>query len=134
MQKTMLLVLLLTCASAHALEWVHVVSSKTTEFLVDVSGIKVSGVIRQAWIKKVIKPLSVRDPDPRAHRWENEVLERNAFDCKEETWSNLAITVYYDDGTNQSLSAGTPQSDWQTIVPDSVFADVIRFVCEWKPK
>ncbi len=119
-----LITLLLMCGTAQASEWVSIGKSDNgaIEALVDASDILIAGEIRQAWIK-------IAYPHHKSY-----TLERDAFNCGEETMRGEAFTIYFEDGTSQSQPEDSFPEPWKPRPPGTTGSAIIQFVCTWKPK
>jgi hypothetical protein len=126
-----LLTLLLACGTAQASEWVSIGKTNTVEIFFDVSSIRVEGLIRRAWVKRVLKPHTTKYTGGDANKWWSETRERIAFNCSDETSREEATTVYYDDGSNESSDGTKP---WMPVAPDSVGRGEMQFICAWGKK
>ncbi len=116
--------MLVVCGTAQGSEWVPIGKSDNgaMEALVDASDILIEGEIRRAWIKIAYPP----------HK--SYTLERDAFNCGEETMRGEAYTIYFEDGTYQSQPADSFPEPWKPRPPDTMGSIIIQFVCKWKPK
>lgn len=133
MKSRFLVVVLLAYGTAQASEWVSLGKSDSgSQHFLDVSSIRVAGPIRRAWIKTVLAPQSFREPTgPDANKWWRASIVRTAFNCNLEASRNEAITVYYEDGTNDS---DPTQTEWRAVTPDTLLSAEMQFICAWKPK
>lgn len=121
MRRTILIVLLVSCGTARASDWVSIGKSDsgTREYFADISSIGITGGTRRAWVKTVLssgKPFS---------------LERLAFNCGEGTMRWEAYTLY---GIEISEPDGIYPTPWKPIPPDTTGSAIMQFVCAWKPK
>jgi hypothetical protein len=133
MRKILMAMLLLSCGTAQAAQWVFVLKSDDgkQDSYVDVSSIRVAGAIHRAWEKNIYKPHSYKGEGAPARRWWHDSVNLFAFDCNEETVRSESITVYYEDGTHGTESATTA---WQPVPPDTMLSAVMQVVCALKPK
>jgi hypothetical protein len=130
--RTGMILLLLACSSAQASDWKRVATGKNTNAVefVDVSSIRIDGNIRRAWVKVIYSPhTQSTDGD---QRWWKEARAKEAFNCRDETSSDEAITVYFEDGGNTSPTGIYP-TPWKPVTPDTVQYGVMAFICAWKP-
>jgi hypothetical protein len=137
MKRTILLTLLLACGTADASDWVFVGKSDDgkTRTYIDISSVRVTDNIRRACFKAVHAPHSAKEKGgPDANKWWSESVSRRAFDCSAETFSDEALTVYYEDGTNGSESPSAYPSPWEPVPPDTALSGEMQFICAWKPK
>jgi hypothetical protein len=132
MQRTIILALLLACGTALASEWVPVAKNSQLEVFVDVSSIRIAGEIRRAWLKMVMQPHSERGIGADANKWVAYKQSREAIHCLNETHYGEALTEYFSDGSNHTVSQ-KPDIAWEPVPPDTVFEAVMHFVCAWKP-
>jgi hypothetical protein len=130
MKGKILVTLLLACGTAQASEWVSIgkTDDGTRETLVDVSSIRVMGSIRRAWTKTVFTHHTVRGFGDDASKWETSQMTRQAFNCGEEMARFEAATIYYDDGTNTSLSEAD-FAPWAPVTPETVLSAEAQYVC-----
>ena len=117
-----LLLLTATPALAEA-DWVEVGKSddgtRTVTIYIDRSSIRITGPIRRFWQRKDL----VNGP----HGWKQAVTLRED-NCASGEWRQLHLTVYYVDGTNESL---TPKDKpWEYVTPDTVGGDSHEYVCK----
>jgi hypothetical protein len=121
MQKMLLLTSLLAFGTAHSSDWVSIGKNDNgvREFFADVSSIGITGEIRWAWIKTIVRP-----DKPFS-------LERLAFNCEEGTMRWEASTLY---GIEINDSVGSYPTPWKPVPPDTVGSAIIQFICKWKPK
>jgi hypothetical protein len=136
MRKTIMLLLLLTCGTARASEWVSIGKSHggNSEEFVDVSSIRVAGNIRRAWIKSAVAPNYQKGGGEYANKWVSEYLTRSAFNCVDETARTEGLLVYYTDGTSYSGPAQSYPDPWSPVPPDTLQSAYMQFICAWKPK
>jgi hypothetical protein len=125
--------LLLAVGAAQASDWVSLgkTDDGKQEIFVDVSSVRVEGDIRRAWMKFVVAPHTLRGTGPNSRKWASNSVRRDAYNCRNETHKLEALTVYFEDGTNDSYYPSAAQ--WEPVAPDTVSDTVMRFVCAWKP-
>ena len=134
MQKTIMLVLLLTCGTVEAAEWVSVDTQKNgMETFVDVSSIRVEGDIRRFWTKGVPPPKTKRGPVGYMDKWLDYFLAREAFNCDDETYRVESKVAYWDDGTTLDAPEEAIEP-WKPVPPESRAQLEMRLVCAWKPQ
>ncbi len=133
MKRVTMVTFLLACGTAQASEWVPVAKNGQLEMFVDVSSIRVAGEIRLAWLKMVLQPHSERGDGANANKWVAYKQSHEAINCLNETHHGEALTEYYSDGSNSSVSM-IPDVAWEPVAPDTVIEAVMHFVCAWKPK
>lgn len=128
-----MVILLLACGAALASDWVSIDKSDDgkTETLVDRSTIRIDGLTRKVWSKLVNAPHSTRGVSDAAHKWVAFSVARMVFNCQEETTKLDSLQIYYEDGTNESVS-GEP--GWRPVVPDTLMQREMQFVCAFKPE
>jgi hypothetical protein len=126
----------LACGTTQASEWVSVGKTEDAapEVFVDVSSIRITGVIRRAWVKHVFQPHSERGVGEDQNKWESETLNREAFNCSEESIRIEALTIYYEGGGLSSAPAADSPTPWEPVAPDTVGSVKMHFICAWKPK
>jgi hypothetical protein len=132
-----LVILLVACSTAQASEWVPVAESTdgTEEVFVDVSSIRIDGNIRHAWEKLVPAHHTMKGLGEYAHKHIIYELTKVVVNCSEETAKEDAVTIYYEDGTNESLMPEVVhKKGWDPVPPDSVLSFEMKFICAWKPK
>lgn len=136
MRKTIILSLLLTCGAAQAADWVLAAHSADgmEEMFVDVSSIRVAADIRHLWDKWVPTPHTNKGFGKNANKPIIYEVAKVAFNCSEETVKEDALTVYYEDGTNETVMPEVLTKRWEPIPPDTMLSDEMRFICAWKPK
>ena len=128
MQKVLLLVLSLICGTAYASNWAKIPHSATAtgEDYVDTESIKVNGGMRQAWIKTVFVPKTMKGLPPRKTTWVSLTMSLIEFDCGEKASRILSFTGYYVD--NDKVTINTPD-EWQPAAPDTVDQARLDFLC-----
>jgi hypothetical protein len=131
MDRIILVALLLMCSVAQASTWQLVSSDVKNEDYVDTTTIRVSGHIRSAWIKAVFAPSAMRDPRGTSG-WVDHFVALRQYNCADETERTVEITMYLNDGTNNSTQATT--TAWRSVRPDSLDKGVMDFICAWNPK
>ncbi len=137
MHKTIMMALLLACGTAHSSDWVSIGKSTDgiTEAFVDIASIRISGDIRRAWAKLVYRPHtekgSIGNHTP---KWVFNYTSRMALNCREEAQSTEALTIYFEDGTNDSEVSQKLPYPWSPVPPDTSLSNLLQFVCAWKPK
>jgi hypothetical protein len=62
-----------------------------------------------------------------AAKWNSGDLGRGPFNCRQETFRLDALTNFYDDGTNETLSAPAVPTWWHAVPLDSAMSDALRF-------
>ena len=126
--------LLLTCGTAQASDWVSLGKNNagTFEQFIDVSSIRIEGNIRRAWVKSVFKA-HTKTTTPNDRRYWEHSIAKNAFNCAQEMTRTEALAVYFEDGTNFQMPAESYPSPWEPVVPDTVDAYNMKFICRWKP-
>jgi hypothetical protein len=126
----------LACGAAQASEWVSATKGENgkSEGFVDVSSIRVTGTIRQAWIKVVLEPRTQKGPAPYENKFVSRAVSREAFDCSEQKHRTEAITFYFADGTNFVVPESSFNETWTPVTPDTLSDEWMLFVCAWKPK
>jgi hypothetical protein len=135
MRIPMVLVLMLTCGAVGASEWTLVGKSDDgkIETLVDVSSIRTTAGITRAWTRQIPAPRTLRGEGPDAAKWLSSVMSRLAFNCTDETGRSEAITYYFEDGTNGSVSADQFPTPWEPVAPDTQWSHVMHYACGWNP-
>src|SRR2546421_12490381 len=105
MRNDILLVLFLAGNVAAAADWFSLgkTDEGTHEIFLDRSSIRITGHIRRVWIKTVYAPQTMRGNGANANRWQQESLDRWAFDCGEETVRLDGAIDYFEDGTSFSV-------------------------------
>jgi predicted small secreted protein len=133
MKKALLTALLLACSSSHAAAWTQVGTGKDgTKVLVDSSSIKVSGAVRQAWLKMTFPAHTQNGPGDDAGKWMDYSLNHAAFNCSEATSKSDEMTNYYEDGTNHKVPAEELSGDrWEKVPPNTALDTVMKFICGW---
>jgi hypothetical protein len=134
MRVRILIILLLTCSTVQASEWMSLgkTDDGTLESLVDVSSIRGTGNIRRAWVKRVFAHHTMRGVADDANKWQSYLVNRMAFNCSEESGRSESRSVYYDDGT--VLHAPTTDFPWEPVPPDTMLSNEMRFICAWGKK
>jgi hypothetical protein len=136
MHTRIFLALLIVCGTARASGWVSIGKSQdgTTEWFVDTSSIKISKTIRRAWIKTVFVPHTYKDIILQSGKWLDHNIERDVFNCNDETVGMEAITVYYEDGLNSTPPWDSKAARMEPIPPDTAQMGELKFICAWKLK
>jgi hypothetical protein len=131
MHKTTMLVLLLTCGTAQASDWVAVGKSiDGIEILIDVSSIRITGDIRRGWFKYVPARHTLKGEGSDARRWITFTQILTEYNCNSESSRATGQLERYEDGTSFS---GRPPANWVPVAPDTVDEVGMRFICAWKP-
>jgi hypothetical protein len=121
-------------SSSQNSEWVSLGKSDDGKhWFVDASSIRVTGEIRRAWVKVVLRPRTVSEPGKHGIQWVNHTVAEKAFNCTQGTARMEALIFYFENGEPFDSSKGLPSS-WAPIPPDTVGSDEFQFVCTWKPK
>ena len=127
--------LLLANSAASASEWVDVgQNSQGTAFLVDISSIHVEGSTRRAWSKMTPPPHAMRGSGDDAKKFISYGLNRNSFNCSDETSRYDSMVLYYEDGSVWTAPAEIMPKTFVPVPPDTSLSYVMQFVCSWKPK
>ena len=105
MPKTIMLSLLFACGTAQASDWVSVGAIVGEASYIDRTSIRVSGNIRRAWIMLVYTSHTQRGSGDGSNKWRSYDLFRETFDCAQGLGRAEALSVYYEDGTNYSVSS-----------------------------
>jgi hypothetical protein len=123
----------LTCCPAQAADWVFVANSTdlTEKLYVDTSSIRIEAGIRHVWDKLVPARHTMKGNANKPILYE---VAKVAFNCSEETVNEQALSVYYEDGTNETVMPEALTQGWKPIPPDTVLRLEMDFVCAWKPK
>jgi hypothetical protein len=131
MRKTIILALLLACGATQAAEWVSVgKSTDGAEGFVDVSSIRVAGVIRRVWSKITYVP-HTKQIVGKSVSYDMAHLEYN---CVEGASRLDAMTLYFLDGTFDVMPDVLTPTAWAPVTPDTLRYQGMQFVCAWKPK
>ena len=131
---------LLTFATAQAASWALAGKSDDgkAKDLVDVSSIKIDGAIRRARLRIVYAQHAQRGIGENAYKWLSHELISESFDCGHGSGRVEARTVYYEDGSDNSVvteALHAYPTAWKPIGPRShPESDFMHFVCTWKPK
>lgn len=127
-----MLTLVIVCSTAQASNWVSVGNDDagTMENFIDVSSLRIAGNIRRAWFKSVYKTHAEKGADGKY--WSYTVF-KTAYNCTQEVERYEAMTIYYEDGTNYSMAAENYPTPWTPVVPDTLSAGDMEFICRWKP-
>ena len=138
MTRSILLVLLvlMTCGTAQAADWVSVWKSEDgkQETFVDAANIKIEGDIRTAALKRVSAPRTERGLGDNATKWVSYQLSSGSFNCVEKTTRQESNAVYYDDGSverydNPMLERLGVAEPWMPLPDDPIANVVMKFVC-----
>jgi hypothetical protein len=131
----LVLPVLLAGGAAQASEWVSIGKNDrgTAELFVDVSSIRVTDSIRRAWSKMIFAAKSETDGTNNG-KWMSILLQRDAFNCADETHRAEALEYYYEDGTHNMQDPSDFPTPWQPVVPDTLEYTFSHFVCSWKAK
>jgi hypothetical protein len=133
---TILLTLLLSGGPVRAAEeWTSVGKSADgkMETFVDISSIHTTAAISRVWARLIVAPGTRRGEGPDASKWLSSVMNRLVFNCADETGRSEAITYYFDDGTNESVSADQFPTPWEPVAPDTQWSTVMHLACGWRP-
>ena len=127
-----MLALVIVCSTAQASNWVSLGKNDagTMEYFIDVSSIRIEGNVRRAWFQMVHKAHTMKDPDDGRY-WRSEV-SRYTYNCTQEVKRHEAMTIYYEDGTNYIMAAENYPTPWTPVVPDTLSAEGMEFICRWK--
>lgn len=136
MKRQILLALLLAFGTAQAADWVSFgkVDNGKREYFVDVSSIRLVDGIGRAWIKTVFEPHTKRGLHSDATKWMTKQVLRSSFNCSDETVTSDGLVTYYDDGTVETVPAGSNSGPSQPVPPDTMLSTEMHFICAWKPK
>lgn len=128
--KTGIILLLALCAEAYASDWrpISTNTRKNITSYIDVSSIRISGDVRRAWIKIDTHNERSQKGTPPDH-----IISRHAYNCRDETKSIEAGTLYYRDGRIVSLSSENFPTAWELVTPDTADEAQMKFLCSWKP-
>jgi len=132
----LVLALLLACGTAHAADWVSLgkVDAGKREYFVHVSSIRLVDGIGRAWIKTVFEPHTKRGLHADATKWMTKQVLRSSFNCSDETVTSEGLVTYYDDGTVETVPAGSNSGPAQAVPPDTMLSAEMEYVCTWKGK
>ena len=112
--------LVLMSGTAMSAEWLNIGRSKDRkiEVLVDMTSIRAERNIRRASTKYDYADgtQEVAGHDPA--KWLDYSLFRKAFNCAEEMSKTEAITLYFEDGTTESVAAESDPEPWKPVVPE----------------
>lgn len=81
----------------------------------------------------VFAPQTKRDAAD-ANKWESDEVTRLAFNCREETEGDEALTIYYADGTDWIAPSKIYPMPMVPVVSDTALSAAPQFICAWKPK
>ncbi len=113
-----LVLLLFSLSGAGGADWVLIAKSAGNLTYVDERSIaKTSKDLVRARVK--IERKGPSDPV-------EEMRAYNEFDCAQEKWRGLALTIYYRDGTTASAPE---ERRWTRITPGSMEEAVFRHLC-----
>lgn len=123
--------LALITGTAASAEWLDIGRSKDRKIgvLVDVTSIRAEGNIRWASTKydyaQRTQELAGHDPA----KWIDYTLFRKAFNCAEEMRRTEAITLYFEDGTTESVPIEHDPEPWKPVVRETLIDVEMKFVC-----
>ncbi len=132
MRRTLTMALLVACGTAaQAATWVSVGKSGDgrTEWLIDTSTIRTSTATRRAWVKTVFAPQSRQDQVLHSGKWLAFTIERDVFNCRDETVGIESITQYYEGGGNDSMPPDSKSAPMEPVAPDTAQAAELKFIC-----
>jgi hypothetical protein len=112
-------------------EWLNIGRSEDgkIEVFVDVTSIRAERNIRRAWTKHDYAQRSqeVAGHDPA--KWIDYSVSRKAFNCTEEMSKTEAMTLYFEDGTTESVPAEHDPEPWKRVVRETLIGVEMKFVC-----
>jgi hypothetical protein len=121
------------CTAAEASDWHTLGSSNGVEFSVDLSRIGPAGPYVKAWSKRVFSTPQPYRPGEKNHRYYQQMLALDFFDCKEGTSAVVSLTVYEKpDGTGKVLySVDVPPEKRQfvNLVPETFTEATAKVAC-----
>jgi hypothetical protein len=135
MRATML-VLLLSCTSASASDWLSLGkgNKSRSEQFVDVSSIRIANAVRRVWSKTVLAQGFQKGTGRHSHTWRSSFVSRDAYNCTEETHRTEALTVYFTDETFEPQPTENYPTAWIPVQPDTIESVEMAFVCAWELK
>ena len=121
----LLLLLLLTCPTASAQEWIKVTELEGDQYFFDTNSIRKTGDIRRVWT--VINYKSKNAKGALSSRGLHE------YDCKEERFRVLATSSHGEPMAGGKLIDSWNQvSDWGYIPPGTIAQTMLTFLCAAK--
>ena len=107
--------------------WHYATSTENDSMLLFVSqkSIRREGLFRKAWVI-----LGNAQPDPAYKTLSTKGLYK--FDCVEERSLRMAASTYSGPFGRGDVLESFSSSQWEYVVPDSVFAYVMKYVCTFK--
>ncbi len=126
-----MLALVIVCSTAQASNWLSVGKSDdgNIETFIDVSSIRIKDNLRAAWFKDVFRTHTRKGPHG---NYRSFIVGKDEYNCTEQMTRSHAFTFYNEDGTNESASAESLPGPWEPVVPDTVMAVDMKFICAWK--
>jgi len=125
MKKLIFTLLMFLSYSAWA-EWVLVAASASNgnQYYIDPATIRREGTLLRYW--KLVN-LKVRDKFDGDMSWRT----RDEIDCKKERWRFTSMTTFSESmlGGRMTSNINVPNGEWSDIAPDTVYADVMAYVC-----
>lgn len=124
-------ILVLISGTAASAEWLDIGRSadRKIRVFVDVTTIHAEGNIRWALTKYDYEERTqeVASHDPA--KWIDYTLYRKAVNCAEEMGRTEAITLYFEDGTTESVITEPDPEPWKPVLPETLMAVEMKFVC-----
>lgn len=126
-----ILALVIVCSTAQASNWWNIDKSYdgTMETFIDVSSLRIAGNIRRAWYKTAYKTHTQKGDDGKYWSY---TVSKKAFNCTEEMFRDEAGIIYFEDGTNFTVSAEIYPTPWVPVPPDTVASLSMHFICAMK--
>jgi clan AA aspartic protease (TIGR02281 family) len=116
-------------ATENSTRWVRVARTETATVYMDPSSIRVTGQVRDVWLKSIQVPKSKRGSGDNTNRWVASSIVSMSFDCSAKAERIEALVEYFDDSTNFTVPFGAVRDPWQPVAPETVEEKSLIAVC-----